>query len=62
MWGTIVVFVLLFVVLSFCLWFFIRQSVRRRQDVITANHFDFDAFKSRELARRGLHDSTRLGK
>ena len=62
MWGTIVVFVLLFVVLSFCLWFFIRQSVRRRQDVIAANRFDFDAFKSRELTGRGLHDSTRFGK
>lgn len=62
MWETILLFLLLFLILSVCLWFFIRQSLRKRHDVIAPGKFDFDAFKSREIARRGVHDMTRFGK
>ena len=62
MWDTIIVFVIIFVVLSVGLWFFIRQTMRKRHDAIPPRKFDFDAFKSREIARRGVHDTTRYGK
>jgi hypothetical protein len=62
MWETIAIFVGIFVVLSAGLWFFISQTTRKRNDVIAAGKFDFDAFKARELARRGIHDTTRIGK
>ncbi|MFU2210082.1 hypothetical protein K9F62_09400 [Desulfovibrio sp. JY] len=57
---TILVFALLFLILSICLWFFIRQSVRKRHDIIAPGKFDFDAFKAREINRRGIHDRTRF--
>jgi hypothetical protein len=62
MWDTILIFAVIFIVLSGCLWFFVRQTTRKRNDAISPNKFDFDAFKSREIARRGVHDTTRLGK
>jgi len=51
-----------FVAVSVGLWLVIRKTVSRRHDVIAPGKFDFDAFKSREITRRGVHDSTRLGK
>jgi hypothetical protein len=62
MWETIIVFVAIFIALSAGLWFFIRQTTRRRHDAIARGKFDFDAFKAREIARRGIHDTTRFGK
>lgn len=44
------------------LWLVIRKTVRRRHDVIAPGKFDFDAFKTREITRRGIHDTTRIGK
>lgn len=62
MWETILVIVGVFVALSGCLWFLIGRTTRRRHDAIAPGKFDFDAFKSREIARRGVHDTTRYGK
>jgi hypothetical protein len=62
MWETIIIFAGMFIVLSAGLWFFIRQTTRRRHDAIARGRFDFDAFKAREIARRGIHDTTRIGK
>lgn len=62
MWETIIIFAVIFIGLSTGLWFLIRQSTRRRHDAIARGKFDFDAFKAREIARRGIHDTTRLGK
>jgi len=62
MWQMILVFVCIFAVLSAGLWFFIQQTTRKRHDVIAPGKFDFDAFKAREITRRGIHDMTRLGK
>lgn len=62
MWETILVFVCLFAVLSASLWFFIRRTTRKRHDAIAPGKFDFDAFKAREIARRGIHDMTSIGK
>lgn len=62
MWETVFVLIGLFGVLSACLWFFIGKTARKRHDVIAPGRFDFDAFKSREISRRGVHDMTRFGK
>lgn len=62
MWETIILFACIFVALSACLWFFIRKTVRKRHSAIAPGKFDFDAFKSREITRRGVHDTTRIGK
>lgn len=62
MWEMIALFVGIFVVLSAGLWFFISQTTRKRNDIIAPGKFDFDTFKSREIARRGIHDTTRIGK
>ena len=62
MWETIIIFLCVFAVLSSGLWFFIRQTTRRRHGAIPPGRFDFDAFKAREIARRGIHDTTRLSK
>lgn len=62
MWETILSAAVVFIALSAGLWVFIRQTTRRRHDAISPGKFDFDAFKSREIARRGIHDTTRIGK
>ncbi|EKO37435.1 MAG: hypothetical protein B193_3885 [Solidesulfovibrio magneticus str. Maddingley MBC34] len=62
MWQSFVIVAVAFVALSVGLWLVIRKTVSRRHDVIAPGKFDFDAFKSREITRRGVHDSTRLGK
>lgn len=62
MWEMIFGLAAAFVALSVCLWFFIGQTARKRHDAIAPGKFDFDAFKSREIARRGVHDMTRFGK
>lgn len=62
MWETIIGAAVVFIALSAGLWFFIRQTARKRHDAITPGKFDFDAFKAREITRRGIHDMTRLGK
>lgn len=62
MWEMILVIAVAFFILSGCLWFFIGKTTRKRHDAIRSGKFDFDAFKSREIARRGVHDTTRYGK
>lgn len=62
MWQSFVIVAVAFVAVSVGLWFVIRKTVSRRHDIIAPGKFDFDAFKSREITRRGVHDSTRLGK
>ena len=62
MWQSFVIVAVAFVAVSVGLWLVIRKTVSRRHDVISPGKFDFDAFKSREIIRRGVHDSTRLGK
>lgn len=62
MWDTIITVAAVFIAFSAGLWFFLRKTSRRRHDAIAPGKFDFDAFKSREIARRGIHDTTRIGK
>ena len=62
MWQSFVIVAVAFVAVSVGLWLVIRKTVSRRHDIIAPGKFDFDAFKSREIIRRGVHDSTRLGK
>ena len=62
MWQSFVIVAVAFVAVSVGLWLVISKTVSRRHDVIAPGKFDFDAFKSREITRRGVHDSTRLGK
>jgi hypothetical protein len=62
MWQSFVIVAVAFVAVSAGLWLVIRKTVSRRHDIIAPGKFDFDAFKSREITRRGVHDSTRLGK
>ncbi len=62
MWETVVTIAIFFLAISVCLWFFIGKTARKRHDAIARGKFDFDAFKSREIARRGVHDTTRYGK
>jgi uncharacterized membrane protein YozB (DUF420 family) len=62
MWETIVIAALAFLAISAGLWFSIRKTTRKRHSAIAPGKFDFDAFKARELTRRGVHDTTRLGK
>ena len=62
MWQSFVIVAVAFVAVSVGLWLVIRKTVSRRHDVIAPGKFDFDSFKSREITRRGVHDSTRLGK
>ena len=62
MWEMFVIVAVVFIGVSAGLWLAIRKTVRRRHDVIAPGKFDFDAFKSKEITRRGVHDSTRLGK
>ncbi|WP_231584015.1 hypothetical protein [Desulfovibrio sp. TomC] len=57
-----IIVAVVFISVSAGLWLVIRKTVRRRHDVITPGRFDFDAFKSREISGRGVHDTTRLGK
>ncbi len=60
MWETFLVLALVFLGLSVFLRLLIRKTVRKRHEAIAPGKFDFDAFKSRELTRRGVHDATRL--
>lgn len=62
MWEMFVIVAVVFIAVSAGLWLVIRKTVRRRNDVIAPGKFDFDAFKSREITRRGVHDTTRFGK
>ena len=62
MWEMFVIVAVAFVGVSAGLWLVIRKTVRRRHDIIAPGKFDFDAFKSKEITRRGVHDTTRLGK
>ncbi|KHK01288.1 hypothetical protein NY78_3270 [Desulfovibrio sp. TomC] len=62
MWEMFIIVAVVFISVSAGLWLVIRKTVRRRHDVITPGRFDFDAFKSREISGRGVHDTTRLGK
>ena len=62
MWGMFVIVAAVFIAVSAGLWLAIRKTVRRRNVVIAPGKFDFDAFKSREITRRGVHDTTRIGK
>ncbi|HCR11903.1 MULTISPECIES: hypothetical protein [Solidesulfovibrio] len=62
MWETVFIIAGLFLALSLCLWIFIGKTARKRHDAIAPGKFDFDSFKSREIARRGVHDTTRFGK
>ena len=62
MWDSFFIVAASFVAISVGLWLVIRKTVSRRHDVIAAGKFDFDAFKSREITRRGVHDTTRIGK
>ena len=62
MWETVLVLTFMFLALCALLRFYIQKTVRRRHDAIAPGRFDFDAFKSREIAERGVHDSTRFTK
>ncbi len=62
MWETVFIIAGLFLALSLGLWIFIGKTARKRHDAIAPGKFDFDSFKSREIARRGVHDTTRFGK
>lgn len=62
MWETAFALTLVFLAFGGLLRFYVRKTVRARHTVIAPGKFDFDAFKSREIARRGVHDSTRVGK
>ena len=62
MWGMFVIVAVAFLGVSAGLWLVVRKTVSRRHDVIAPGKFDFDAFKSKEITRRGVHDTTRLGK
>ena len=62
MWEMFVIVAVVFISVSAGLWLVIRKTVRRRHDVIAPGKFDFDAFKTQEITRRGVHDTTRLGK
>jgi hypothetical protein len=62
MWESFVIIAVVFVAVSVGLWLVIHKTVHRRKTIIAPGKFDFDAFKSREIARRGVHDTTRIGK
>ncbi len=62
MWETAFLLTFIFLVLGALLRFYIQKTVRTRHDAIAPGRFDFDAFKSREIAGRGVHDSTRVAK
>uniref|UniRef100_I2Q692 Uncharacterized protein n=1 Tax=Desulfovibrio sp. U5L TaxID=596152 RepID=I2Q692_9BACT len=62
MWETALVSTFIFLLFGALLRFYIQKTVRMRHDALAPGRFDFDAFKSREIAGRGVHDSTRVGK
>ena len=62
MWEMFIIVAVIFLGVSAGLWLVIRKTVRRRRDIIAPGKFDFDGFKNRELTRRGVHDTTRIGK
>jgi len=50
-----------FIIAAVGLYRVIGKGACRRHDVLAPEKFDFDAFKSREIARCGFRDATRIG-